>query len=76
MQIRTYRALWIMELVTLNPLNSPRPSPPLCVEFGRLEFDTAGLVVAVVPRVVFTTSSSATAKNTQQIGTSAAETTL
>lgn len=35
MPIRTYRALWIIELSTLRPLNSP--PAPRCVEFPPLE---------------------------------------
>ncbi|MEQ2219641.1 hypothetical protein XENOCAPTIV_021188 [Xenoophorus captivus] len=50
MPMRTYRALWIMELSTPKPLIPPGLVllPPLSVVFTRLEFVTAGLGAAVL----------------------------
>lgn len=76
--MRTYRALWIIELSTSNPSDGPPAPfspPPLCVEFSPLEFVTAGLIAAVLPGAAEVTSSAADT-NSQQIGTRAAERSL
>lgn len=77
MPMRTYRALWIIELSTLKPwIGPPWLLPPLCVEFPPcVEFVTAGLGAAVLP-VGGPVASSAAAMNTQTIGTRTAESSL